>query len=307
MGKRIRRFLAVAFAASLATGVLAACGSDSDDSDGDGGGTEGDDKSQGMTIAYIPWDEDIAISYLWKYVLEEEGYEDVELKQLDAAPIFVALSKGDADFFFDTWLPDTHKDYWEDYGDQLDDIGVWYDEATLNIAVPEYMDVDSIADLDDVADDVDGKIIGIESGAGLSRTTKEALEDDKISDKFELVTSSTPAMLSELKKATDAEDPIVVTLWHPHWAYDAYPIKDLDDPDEAMGGKEEIHIVGREDVEDDFPTFREALSEWTMDDDTLASLENTVIEDHEDDPEEGVEEWVADNQEFVDQMADALK
>src|SRR5690625_5534396 len=183
MGKRIRRLLAVAFAMSLATGVLAACGSDDDSADsGDSGG---DDKSQTMTIAYIPWDEDIAISYLFRSVLEEEGYEDVELKQLDAAPIFVALSKGDADFFFDTWLPQTHKDYWEEYGDQLDDIGVWYDQATLNIAVPEYMDIDSIPELDQVADEVDGQIIGIESGAGLSRTTKEAIEDGKITDKLD--------------------------------------------------------------------------------------------------------------------------
>jgi len=305
MGKRIRRLLAVAFAMSLATGVLAACGSDDDSADsGDSGG---DDKSQTMTIAYIPWDEDIAISYLWKHVLEEEGYEDVELKQLDAAPIFVALSKGDADFFFDVWLPQTHKDYWEEYGDQLDDIGVWYDQATLNIAVPDYMDIDSIPELDQVADEVDGQIIGIESGAGLSRTTKEAIEDGKITDKLKLVTSSTPAMLSELKKATEAEKPIVVTLWHPHWAYAAYPIKDLEDPDKAMGGKEELHIVGRQDVADDFPTFRDALSDWTMDDDTLASLEKTVIQEHEDDPEAGVDEWVKDNEDFVKKMSDSLK
>src|SRR5699024_5714537 len=133
------------------------------------------------------------------------------------------------------------------------------------------------------------------------------IEDGKITDKLKLVTSSTPAMLSELKKATEAEKPIVVTLWHPHWAYAAYPIKDLKDPDGAMGDKEEIHIVGRQDVADDFPTFRDALSDWTMDDDTLASLEKTVIQEHEDDPEAGVDEWVKDNEDFVKKMSDSLK
>src|SRR5699024_1986184 len=114
------------------------------------------------------------------------------------------------------------------------DLGVWYDQATLNIAVPEYMDIDSIPELDQVADKVDHTITGIDAGAGLTRTTKEAIKNGDIPDDYELVTSSTPAMLSALKKATEAEEPIVVTLWHPHWAYNAFPIKDLKDPDGAM-------------------------------------------------------------------------
>src|SRR5690554_3433376 len=57
---------------------------------------------------------------------------------------------------------------------------------------------------------------------------------------FELVESSTPAMLAALDSAVANDEPIVVTLWTPHWAYDAYPIKNLEDPDGAWGEPEEI-------------------------------------------------------------------
>lgn len=50
---------------------------------------------------------------------------------------------------------------------------------------------------------------------------------------FELVTSSTPAMLTELGNAIDAKDDIVVTLWRPFWANNAFDVKELEDPKNA--------------------------------------------------------------------------
>src|SRR5690554_1100356 len=49
------------------------------------------------------------------------------------------------------------------------------------------------------------------------------------SGSWELQTSSTPTMLTELETALENCEPIVVSLWHPHWAYAAYSIKDLED------------------------------------------------------------------------------
>src|SRR3546814_6575492 len=94
------------------------------------------------------WSSDVCSSdlYLWQHVLEENGF-DVTLEQLDVAPTFVGVAEGDLDLFFDTWLPITHEDYWTQYGDQVEDLGVWYDNAKLTIAVPEYVDATTIADL----------------------------------------------------------------------------------------------------------------------------------------------------------------
>src|SRR3546814_14555951 len=105
--------------------TAAACGDDDDDATTEGTAESTDEgtanESGGsVTIGYIPWDEDIAVTYLWQHVLEENGF-DVTLEQLDVAPNFVGVAEGDLDLFFDTWLPLTHEDYWTQYGDQVDD------------------------------------------------------------------------------------------------------------------------------------------------------------------------------------------
>src|SRR5690625_6919720 len=97
-------------------------------------------------------------------------------------------------------------------------------------------------------------------------------------------------------------DNIVVTLWRPHWAYDEFPIRDLEDPEGTLGDAESIHTFANP----DFVAENEQVAEWlrnfTMDGDTLHSLENVMFNENPDadDYQPIVEEWVADNQEYVD-------
>ena len=37
-------------------------------------------------------------------------------------------------------------------------------------------------------------------------------------------------MVAELKKAYDAEKPIIMTGWSPHWMFASFNLKYLDDP-----------------------------------------------------------------------------
>ncbi len=139
-------------------------------------GLKGD--GQSVDIGLIAWDEDIAATNLWKVLLEDAGF-DVKVTELDAGPLFEGMAAGDLDFFFDTWLPTTHEDYWNKFGDKLDKVSQWFGgSATLNIAVPTYMNIDSLADLAKWGSDVDDKIIGIEPGAGLTRITQCAMMPD---------------------------------------------------------------------------------------------------------------------------------
>lgn len=133
-------------------------------------GLAGDGDS--VQIGFIAWDEDIAVTELWDKLLTDAGF-DVTTTELDVGPLFSGMAAGDVDFFFDTWLPATHADYWDEFGDDLEQIGEWYDgEAILTIAVPTYMDIDSIDQLADWGSEVDDTIIGIDPGAGLTRTTQ---------------------------------------------------------------------------------------------------------------------------------------
>ena len=47
---------------------------------------------------------------------------------------------------------------------------------------------------------------------------------------YNLVEGSSPAMLASLDSAIKQNQPIVVTLWQPHWAFSRFPLKVLEDP-----------------------------------------------------------------------------
>jgi glycine betaine/proline transport system substrate-binding protein len=274
--------------------VLAGCATGNSEQGNSGGSASGDQ----MTIGYINWDEDVAVTHLWQKVLQDKGY-DVQIQQVsDAGPTFVGLDKGDLDLFFDAWLPATHKTYWDKYGKDLTDITTWYDSAPLTIAVPKYVDIDSMAELKAHASEFDKTIVGIEPGAGLTRVTKTSMMPKYGLDDWTLKTSSTPAMLATLKKDIAEKKPVVVTLWRPHWAYTAFPIKDLQDPKGAMGKPDSIHAVGAGDFADNFPKVADMVKKFHMSDQQLGTLEQAVLVKNKDNPAKGVAEWLKANPDF---------
>lgn len=262
------------------------------------GGSEQQQKDE-LTIGYIPWDEDVAVTYLWKDLLEQQGYA-VKMQLLEVGPLFAGVARGDLDLFFDVWLPTTHKSYWEQYGDKVEKLGQWYDDASLEWAVPAYVeDVNSIADLKGKADEFDHEVIGIEAGAGLTEASKDkVIPEYGLGDEYTVKTSSTPAMLEELKRSIDARKPIVVTLWHPHWAYSAYQLKDLKDPKGALGGTETISVIAKQGFSDDFPEVTKWIKNFSMEDQQLASLENEIRKAGEGNEGKGVDTWLQNNPDF---------
>ncbi len=293
-------------AGSLAVALgLAACSSDSDASDAprlDNGDLE--------TISigvHTGWDEGIAVSHLFKVMLEDEGYT-VDTTEAEAGVVYTGLTGGDFDVNFDMWLPNTHADYLEQYGDEMEMLGVWYDDAKLTIAVNEDSPITSLDELAAQADTVGNRIVGIESGAGLTRVTQDDVIPGYGLEDMEFIVSSTPAMLAELKGATDAGEDIAVTLWRPHWAYDAYPVRDLEDPKGLLGEAEEINSVGREDFAKDYPTAASWIGAFKLTDEQLFSLENIMFnENNGSDPDASAKEWLEQNPTFVDDLKAAAE
>jgi len=287
--------LAIAGAASIAlTGCAGSVGADT--------GSDGGEKKITVGV-FNGWPEGEAASYLWQQVLENEGYT-VDLEYADAGPVFAGLAKGDFDVAFDGWLPTTHKSYFDKYGDDLVDVGSWNDDAKLTLAVNADAPIDTIDELAAHADEFDNRIVGIEPGAGLTEAMQKKAIPEYGLDKMDFITSSTPAMLAELKKALDAGKNIAVTLWRPHWAYDAYDIKDLADPKGALGAAESIHTVTRTGFADDFADVNAWFTAFTMDSDLLFSLENAMFREEHKQSEfpEIVKKWMSENQDYVDAL-----
>ena len=288
-------------AAVAATGLVALAGCSSSPAETLDNGDEKD-----VTVAvFNGWPEGEAVSYLWASILEDKGY-NVELEYADVAAGFSGLSTGDYDVNMDVWLPVTHESYLESFGDDIVDIGTWNNEATNNIAVNADAPVDSLDELADNADLFNSTIIGIEPGAGLTGLTEDAVIPDYGLEDWDFKTSSTATMLTELKAATDAGENVAVTLWHPHWAYDAFDIKDLEDPQGALGDPEGIHSYGSADFEEKFPQFAEWLAAFEMDTETLGTLQNAMFNSDAESSEyqEIVNTWITENQDWVDTLTD---
>ncbi|WP_030418102.1 ABC transporter permease/substrate binding protein [Streptomyces sp. SCSIO 75703] len=257
-----------------------------------------------VTIGYIPWDEGVASTFLWKEILEQRGYE-VEAKQFEAGPLYTSLAQGNVDFQTDAWLPTTHEQYWKKYGDRLEDFGAWYDETTLELAVPAYMkDFDSLEDLKGKADVFGGRITGIESSAGIMSLLKnQVMGEYGIDKEYRVVDSSTPAMLAELKRAYAKQEPVLVTLWSPHWAYSDYDLKKLEDPKGVWGEGDGVHTVARQGFADDDPVVAGWLKNFSMTEEQLTGLEAEINKAGKGGQQDAVRTWLKDNPGLVEKLA----
>ncbi len=312
---RTRRATAAVATGLALTLALAACAGDSDEpteepggdstDSGDTGDSEAPSDPSEITLVLPPegWPEGVAVTYLWANFFEQEGY-DVSLETAgDMGVIYTALAGGQYDLFFDAWLPITHADYFEEYGDSMEQIGAWYDDARLTIAVNEDAPITSLTELADNADAFGNRIVGIEPGAGLTRVTKEEVIPTYGLEGMEFVESSSPAMLAELSGAVEADRDIVVTLWRPHWAYDEFPIRDLEDPEGTLGGAEEIVITGRDGFSEEYPQATAWLENFTLSGDDLFSLENIMFNENEgENREASVEQWLEENPDIFDEI-----
>lgn len=265
--------------------------------------TAGGDKGDVKVAVFNGWPEGEAASYLWKHVLEREGYQ-VDFEYADAGPAFAGLSTGDYDVAFDGWLPTTHAQYMKTYGAHLTDLGAWNNEAKLTIAVNKDAPIDSLDQLASHSSDFGNRLVGIEPGAGLTEATQKKVIPEYGLGKMNYVTSSTPAMLAELSSAMKKHDNIAVTLWRPHWAYDQWNLKDLKDPKNTLGAAESIHSIASKDFPQKFPQIAKWVKKFRMKSDMLYSLENAMYNGKADSSQYDaiVEKWMNAHSAYVDSL-----
>lgn len=109
------------------------------------------------------------------------------------------------------------------------------EDTSLTLDVNEDSPAQTLSDLAEMGDDYDNTIVGIEPGAGLMRLTQDSVIPTYGLEDWELIESSTPAMLGAVRSATENGENIAVTMWHPHWACEAFPLRDPED-DGWVGG-----------------------------------------------------------------------
>ncbi|PRY83109.1 glycine betaine ABC transporter substrate-binding protein [Alkalibacterium olivapovliticus] len=152
---------------------------------------------------------------------------------------------------------------------------------------------------EDLGKDLNYTVTGIEPGAGTMELADNLTVDYDNLSNWEIETSSTAGMITSLDQAIQNEEPIVVTGWIPHWKFEEYNLKFLDDPENTFGEEEDVHTIAREGLAEDMPEAYEILDNfhWETED-----MQGVILAAQDLPFEEAAGGWVDANRDYVDEL-----
>lgn len=242
----------------------------------------------------MSWEDLTPITGITKKVLEDKGFT-VEVTEFSEWGIaFAAMTRGDIDVMASQTDYVAH-DYWLKNMTALEKISPVSHGLYQAFAVPSYVPISSIEELNAHADKFGGKIIGIEPGSGLMRDAATAVEDYGLD--LELVEGSTGAMTAALKSAADRQDWIAVTVWTPSWMMMKYDLKFLADPKGVFPGPQSYYWIGAKGFSAANPAAREAMASVYVPLDDITAI-NAAVNDGKT-MDQAVADWLAAHADLV--------
>jgi glycine betaine/proline transport system substrate-binding protein len=197
------------------------------------------DSCKKVRFSDVGWTDITATTALASAILEQMGYE-AEIQQLAVPVTYASLAKGDIDVFLGNWMPSMENDIkaYRDAG-TVETLGANLEGAKYTLAVPESTWNKGLKDFKDIAkfkDSLGGKIYGIEPGNDGNRLVQDVINNEAFGLKgFELVESSEQGMLSQVAKATAANEDIVFLGWAPHPMNSNFKLQYLTGGDDFFG------------------------------------------------------------------------
>jgi glycine betaine/proline transport system substrate-binding protein len=269
-------------------------------------GCGGLEQDMSLKLANIGWDENVAVSSLTKVLLEDElGYASVEIDtsdNLDAT--YRAVASGELDAFQDVWLPN-QETLLDQVAQDVEHLDPWFlGETKQGMAVPAYMDVRSIDQLNGTGAEL---IFGIEpSSVMMQEVGGEVMAAYGLKQK--LVEGPTAAMLAQVEQLYAHREPFVFLAWSPHWMNQRYDIRYLEDPKDAMGATNdpaECSTIVRRGLRDDDPVAYAFMDALALTEEQINGLEFAINE--EGDPLAGARRWASENREVVRPWIEAAR
>ncbi len=257
---------------------------------------QGEEAPQEVELLYVEWIGEIQATYVAKVVLEEMGY-NVTTTAVSAAAMWEGIAAGDGDGMLAAWLPGTHGEYLSQTEDRVEVLSEVMTGARIGLMVPTYVDIDTVAELEEYADRFNNQIVGIDPGAGLMAATENALDVYDL-DSMELLEGSDATMVAALESAYANEEWVVVTGWTPHVKEARFDLKYLEDPELVFGEEEYVAAVVRQNLQNDMPEVYQFLDNFYWEVPEFADL--MLAYDEGGDPYEIAQDWVEENRDIVE-------
>ncbi|OCP21022.1 MULTISPECIES: glycine betaine ABC transporter substrate-binding protein [unclassified Ensifer] len=248
-----------------------------------------------ITLGTMSWEDLTPITGITKKVLEDAGYSVKVVPFSEWGIAYAALTKGDVQLLA-SQTDYVAQDYWDKNKKRLEKISPVSHGLYQAIAVPQYVTIDSVEQLNENADKFGGKIVGIEPGSGLMRDAATVVKDYDL--KLQLVEGSTAAMTAALKSAIDRNEWVAVTIWEPSWMMQKYPLKFLKDPKGIFPPPQSYYWIGQKGFSADYPHAREVVASVYVPLADITAINGAVSDGKSMD--EAVKDW-------TDNHADLLK
>lgn len=195
-----------------------------------------------LKIGYVEgWDDSVATTNVAARIIEKKLGYPVQLVPVAAGVMWQGVARGDLDATLSAWLPVTQGAYWDQFKTKVVDLGPNFTDARIGLIVPDAVSAKSIDDLNANKAAFEGRIVGIDAGAGVMRKTDDAIKAYGLS--YSLMPSSGSAMTAELARSMNAKKPVIVTGWAPHWMFAKWKLRFLDDPKKVFGDAEHVDNV----------------------------------------------------------------
>lgn len=259
-------------------------------------------EEKNITMGTMAWEDMSPMALITKKVLEDQGYT-VKLTEFSEWGIaYAALGKGDIQLLV-SQVNYLAQDYWNKSKNRLERISPISDGLYQGIAVPKYVTVDSIEELNANADKFGGKIIGIEPGAGLMRDASKAVKDYGL--KLQLVEGSSAAMTAALKSSIDRKEWIAVTLWDPSWMSMKFDVKYLKDPKGVFPPSQTYYWIAQKGFSEKNPQAREIIASIFIPISDIRAINGEINDGKSVD--EAAKSWMAKNTDLIGRWANNKK
>ncbi len=259
-----------------------------------------------VNFSDVGWTDITATTAATSVVLEGLGYEP-KVQVLSVPVTYASLKNGDVDVFLGNWMPTMEGDLakYRDEG-SVEVLGVNLEGAKYTLAVPSYLAEKGLKDFADIAkfaDELDGKIYGIEPGNDGNRLIQDMIDNNTFGLKgFEVVESSEQGMLAQVKRSQRKKDAVVFLGWEPHPMNANFDLTYLSGGDDVFGpnfGGATVFTNVRKGYASDCPNVGKLLTNQKF---TLA-MENEImgaILDDGEEPEKAATAWLKANAGVLD-------
>jgi glycine betaine/proline transport system substrate-binding protein len=165
----------------------------------------------------------------------ELGVDEIKTIQVGPATAWAGAQRGDVDMLSEVAMPNQEALAGK-AAERIDLVHETYGEAGQGWFVPTYAlepgqplaGLRSVTQLNDYADALGGRLVDSDPSFITSEQNAKRLAGYGL--ELEQVTSSEAAQLAELRRAYERREPILVFLYHPHWAFEEFEMTQLEEP-----------------------------------------------------------------------------